>query len=118
MRRRTEYLETAMGRDYRLLLFVRVLRSFGFGFVPVLLGLRFEERGLGAGQLGGALLIGVLAAALSGLPLAALASRVGRRPVLAATGLLMAVTGADLATATPPAGLILAGATGVLRAAG
>src|SRR5258706_2835356 len=107
-----------MGRDYRLLLFIRVLRSFGFGFVPVLLGLRFEQRGLGAGQLGAALSIGVLAAALSGLPLAALASRLGRRPVLAATGLLMAVTGADLALATQSALLVLAGITGMLGASG
>jgi MFS family permease len=107
-----------MGRDYRLLLLVRLLRSFGFGFVPVLLGLRFEERGLGAGPLGAALSIGVLAAALSGLPLAALASRLGRRPVLAATGLLMAVTGADLAVATQPVLLVLAGATGMLGASG
>ena len=56
----------AMGRDYRLLLSIRLLRSFGFGFVPVLLGLHFEERGLSAGQLGAALAVGVLAAALSG----------------------------------------------------
>jgi MFS family permease len=107
-----------VGRDYRLLLFVRVLRSFGFGLVPVLLGLRFEERGLGAGPLGVALSIGVLAAALSGLPLAALAARVGRRPVLAATGLLMAVTGADLALASQPVLLVLAGVTGMLGASG
>lgn len=107
-----------MGRDYRLLLFVRLLRSFGFGFVPVLLGLRFEESGLGAGFLGLALAIGVLAAALSGLPLAALASELGRRPVLSATGLLMALTGADLALATQPALLVLAGATGMLGASG
>jgi MFS family permease len=107
-----------MGRDYRLLLFVRLLRSFGFGFVPVLLGLRFEERGMGAGLLGAALAIGVLAAALSGLPLAALASTFGRRPVLAATGLLMAITGADLAFATQPALLVLAGVTGMLGASG
>jgi len=38
-----------MRRDYRLLLTIRLLRSFGFGFVPVLLGLRFEQRGLGGG---------------------------------------------------------------------
>ena len=107
-----------MRRDYRLLLAVRVLRSFGFGFVPVLLGLRFEERGLGAGPLGAALSIAVLTAALSGLPLAALASRFGPRPVLAATGLLMAVTGADLALATQPVLLVLAGATGMLGASG
>src|SRR6202795_171513 len=103
-----------MRRDYGLLLLIRLLRSVGFGFVPVLLGLRFEEHGLWAGPLGVALSIGVLAAALSGLPLAALASRVGRRPVLAATGLLMAVTGADLALAAQPVLLVLAGATGML----
>ncbi len=107
-----------MGRDYRLLLLVRLLRSFGFGFVPVLLGLRFEERGLGAGPLGAALSIGVLAAALSGLPFAAVASTLGRRPVLAGTGLLMALTGADLATATQPVLLVFAGATGMLGASG
>jgi MFS family permease len=107
-----------MVRDYRLLLLVRLLRSFGFGFIPVLLGLRFEERGLGAGSLGIALAIAVLAAALSGLPLAALASRLGRRPVLTAIGLLMAITGADLALATQPALLVLVGVTGMLGASG
>src|ERR1700686_231884 len=107
-----------MRRDYRLLLSIRLLRSFGFGFVPVLLGLRFEQRGLGAGQLGAALAVGVLAAALSGLPLAVLAARLGRRPVLAAIGLLMALTGADLALAPQPVLLVLAGVTGMLGASG
>src|ERR1700674_2665915 len=107
-----------MRRDYRLLLFVRLLRSFGFCLIPVLLGLRFEERHLGARQLGAALSIGVLAAALSGLPLAALASKIGRRLVLFAIGLLMAITGEDLALATQPALLVLAGATGMLGASG
>ena len=107
-----------MGRDYRLLLLARLLRSFGFGFIPVLLGLRFEQRGLGAGSLGIALAIAVLAAALSGLPLAAMASRLGRRPVLTAIGLLMAITGLDIALATQPALLVLAGVTGMLGASG
>src|SRR6202165_1748836 len=107
-----------MRGDYRLLLSIRMLRSFGFGFEPVLLGLRFEQRGLGAGPLGAALSIGVLAAALSGLPLAALASKIGRRWVLFITGLLMAITGADLALASAPSVLVLAGATGMLGASG
>jgi len=107
-----------MTGNYRLLLLIRLLRSFGFGFIPVLLGLLFERRGLGAGPLGAALSIGVLAAALSGLPLAALASALGRRPVLFATGILMAITGLDLAFATNPALLVLAGATGMLGASG
>ena len=104
--------------NYRLLLLIRLLRSFGFGFIPVLLGLLFEQRGLGAGPLGAALSIGVLAAALSGLPLAALASALGRRPVLFTTGILMEITGLDLAFATNPALLVLAGATGMLGASG
>ena len=107
-----------MRQDYRLLLSIRTLRSFGFGFVPVLLGLRFEQRGLGGGSLGAAISIGVLAAALSGLPAAALASKIGRRWVLLAAGLLMAITGADLALAGAPALLVLAGATGMLGASG
>ena len=107
-----------MSRDYRLLLSIRLLRSFGFGFVPVLLGLRFEQRGLGAGPLGAALSIGVLAAALSGLPVAALAAKIGRRRVLFATGLLMTITGTDLALATQPALLVLAGVTGMLGVSG
>ena len=107
-----------MRSDYRLLLSIRTLRSFGFGFVPVLLGLRFEQRGLSGGSLGVAISIGVLAAALSGLPAAALASRVGRRPVLVATGCLMAITGADLALAPQPEALVLAGITGMLGVSG
>jgi MFS family permease len=92
----------AVRRDYRLLLSARVLRGFAFGFATVLIGIQLEHRGLNPKTLGVALAIGVLAASLYGLPLAGLSARVGRRPVLAATGLLMAVTGADLALATQP----------------
>jgi MFS family permease len=108
----------ALGRDYRLLFAIRVLRSFGFGFIAVLLGLRLEQRGLGAAPLGVALSIGVLAASLYGLPAASLAARFGRRPVLAGLGLLMALSGADLGLATQPGLLLLAGATGMLGATG
>jgi MFS family permease len=97
---------------------VRLLRSFGFGFIAVLLGLRFQERGLAASQLGTALSIGVLAASLYALPAASLSARFGRRPVLATVGLLMALTGADLALVTQQLPLVLAGATGMLGAAG
>lgn len=105
-------------RDYRLLLTTRVLRSFAFGVAAVLLGIQLEHRGLSARSLGIALGIGVLAASLYGLPMAGLAARFGRRPVLAGVGLLMALTGTDLAFATQPQLLVLAGATGMLGAAG
>jgi MFS family permease len=107
-----------VNRDYRLLFAIRILRSFGFGFIAVLLGLRLEQRGLGAAQLGVALSIAVLAASLYGLPAASLAARFGRRPVLTVLGLLMALSGADLGLATQPGLLLLAGATGMLGATG
>ena len=107
----------AVARDYRLLLASRVLRSFGFGFIAVLLGIHLERRGLSPESIGFVLAIGLLTGSLYGLPLAALASRVGRRAVLAGVGVLMAFTGIDLGLATQPWLLILAGTTGMLGAA-
>jgi len=104
-------------QDFHVLFVGRLLRAFGFGLAAVLVGVHLERRGLRPGQIGLALTIGLLAASLSGLATAAVASRVGRRAALAGTGILMALTGLDLALA--PAGwlLILAGATGMLGAA-
>jgi len=104
------------GPDYLLLLTARVLRGFGFGFMAVILGLYLERRGLRPAEIGLAVSIGLLTASLYGIPAAALAARFGRRPVLAITGLLMAVSGLDLALAGSPWLLIAAGATGMLGA--
>lgn len=106
-----------MNGDYRLLLVSRVLRSFGFGFVAVLLGFYLEHRGLSPQAIGLVLAIGLLTGSIYGLPLAAIAGRVGRRAVLAGVGVLMAITGIDLGLATQPWLLMLAGATGMLGAA-
>jgi MFS family permease len=103
-------------RDFRLLLATRLLRAFAFGFAAVLLGLQLEHRHLRPEQIGITLAVGLLAASLLGLPAAAAARRFGRRPVLAACGLLMAFTGLDLAFATDRTLLILAGASGMLGA--
>ena len=104
-----------MRRDYRLLLGARLLRSFAFGFTAVLLGIQLEHRGLGPEAIGVVLAIGLLSASLYGLPLAAIAARIGRRPVLAAVGVLMALTGLDLAAGSQQL-LLFAGATGMLGA--
>jgi MFS family permease len=108
-------LPTVRG-DYRLLLAARVLRSFGFGFVAVLLAVHLEHRGLSPRAIGLVLAIGLLTGSLYGIPLAALAARVGRRAVLAGIGVLMVLTGIDLAFASQPWMLMLAGATGMLGA--
>jgi MFS family permease len=103
--------------DRALLLGARGLRAFGFGFSAVLIGVYLEQRGLSAFLIGLTLGLGLAAASLSGLASASLAARFGRRRALSMAGLLMAVTGLDLALAGSPAWLIVAGLTGMLGAA-
>ena len=103
--------------DRTLLLSVRGLRAFGFGFSAVLIGVYLERRGLSAFLIGLTLGLGLAAASVSGLVTASLAARLGRRRALAMAGLLMALTGLDLALAGSPALLIAAGLTGMLGAA-
>jgi MFS family permease len=103
--------------DRALLLAARGLRAFGFGFAAVLVGVHLERRGLSAGLIGLSVGLGLAAASLSGLASAGLAARIGRRATLAAAGVLMALTGFDLALATQPALLVVAGLTGMLGAA-
>lgn len=103
--------------DRRLLLTARGLRAFGFGFSAVLVGIHLERRGLSASLIGLTLGIGLAAASLSGLAAAWAAARIGRRATLAACGVLMGLTGADLALASSPGLLVLAGLPGMLGAA-
>jgi len=95
----------------------RLLRAFAFGYSAVLLGVFLENRGLSSFLIGICLGIGLLSGALSGLGFALASARLGRRVTLAAAGVLMALTGIDLAFATSPAMLVLAGITGMLGAA-
>lgn len=103
--------------DRLLLLAARGLRAFGFGFSAVLIGVYLEGRGLSAGLIGLTLGLGLAAASLSGLASASLAARFGRRRALSTSGVLMALTGLDLALASQPALLVAAGLTGMLGAA-
>ena len=107
-----------MINDYGLLLAGRVLRAFGFGFSAVLLGLHLERRGLPPAQIGLAVTVALLTAALSGLLAAGLSRRLGRRAVLAGIGVLMGATGFVLGLSADHLVLLLAGATGMLGAAG
>jgi len=103
--------------DRALLLAGRGLRAFGFGFAAVLVGVHLELRGLSATSIGLTLGFGLAAASLSGLATTYLAARVGRRIALSLCGLLMALTGLDLAVATQEGWLIASGLTGMLGAA-
>lgn len=103
--------------DRALLLAARGLRAFGFGFSAVLIGVHLERRGLSPGLIGLTLGVGLAAASLSGLATARFAARFGRRRALAIAGLLMTLTGLDLAIATQPSLLVAAGLTGMLGVA-
>lgn len=106
-----------MTPDFQLLLLVRMTRAFGFGVAAVLISVYLERRGLSSALIGVCLSIGLLSASLTGLGWARASRRIGRRRALALTGLLMALTGLDLAFSTTPALLLLAGSTGMLGAA-
>src|SRR2546428_768468 len=105
-----------MRSDWALLLVARGLRAFGFGFAAVLVGLHLEHAGLSPVVIGLTVGLGLASASLTGLGAVVFAVRFGRRATLAVTGLLMAVTGLDLALATQPSLLVLAGVTGMLGA--
>src|SRR5256885_978841 len=105
-----------MRSDWALLLVARGLRAFGFGFAAVLVGLHLEPAGLSRVRIGLTVGLGLASASLTGLGAVVFAVRFGRRATLAVTGLLMAVTGLDLALATQPSLLVLAGVTGMLGA--
>ncbi len=104
-------------RDRPLLLSARGLRAFGFGFSAVLVALHLERAGLSPTLIGVTLAVGLAAASLTGLGAAVGAARFGRRRTLAGIGLLMALTGLDLALARQPALLLISGLTGMLGAA-
>lgn len=82
-----------------------------------MIGVYLERRGLSAFLIGLTLGLGLAAASLSGLVTASLAARLGRRRALSIAGLLMAITGLDLALAGHPALLVASGLTGMLGAA-
>ena len=106
-----------MTRDFALILAARLLRAFGFGTAAVLVGLHLERHGLTASVIGLVLSIGLLSAAIAGVIAATLSASIGRRNTLALAGVLMAVTGVDLALAHSPLLLGLAAITGMLGAA-
>jgi MFS family permease len=83
----------------------------------VLVGLHLERLGLSSVLIGVTLSVGLAAASLTGLASAAASARIGRRRTLALVGVLMAVTGLDLALVRDAVLLVLAGVTGMLGAA-
>ncbi|HEY1421652.1 MAG TPA: MFS transporter [Candidatus Dormibacteraeota bacterium] len=109
---------SAARRDYLLLIATRIIRAFGFGFAGILVAVHLQARMFSPAEIGVALAIGLATASLSGLVSASASARFGRRRTLSALGVLMAVSGLDLALATQHWLLILGGLTGMMGIAG
>jgi MFS family permease len=97
---------TAAGR---LLFAARSLRSFGFGWLSVILALYLAERGLSATAIGAMFTATMVEDALLTMALSTLAGRVGPARLMAMTAPLIALGGFLLATAERPL-LLVAGA--------
>ncbi|MBI3910924.1 MAG: MFS transporter [Armatimonadetes bacterium] len=107
-----------MTRDGRLLLVGRALRTFGFGYLSVILALYLASQGLTAPQIGGVFTATLIEDALATSLLAAVADRVGRRRILILTPLLITLAGSALALARHPGVLIVAVVIGTLSPGG
>ena len=99
----------ALTADGRLLFAARSLRSFGFGWLSVILALYLAERGLSATAIGAMFTATMVEDALLTMALSTLAGRVGPARLMAMTAPLIALGGFLLATADNPL-LLVAGA--------
>ncbi len=95
--------------DGRLLFAARALRSFGFGWLSVILALYLAERGFSATLIGVVFTATMVEDALLTMALSTLASRVGAARLMAMTAPLIALGGFLLALAESPL-LLVAGA--------
>lgn len=104
------------GRDARLILSARAIRTFAYGYLSVLLGVYLEQVGFAPWQVGAILTTTLTGSAVLTLVLSAAADRWGRRPMLALSASLMAASGAAFAATTDYPLLILASLTGTVGA--
>jgi len=102
--------------DARLILTARGTRTFAYGYLSVLLGVYLEQVGFAPWQVGAILTTTLAGSAVLTLVLAAAADRVGRRPMLMLSALLMAASGGAFAATTSYPLLVLASLTGTIGA--
>lgn len=79
--------------DARLIILARTLRTFGYGFTSVLLGVMMVDMGFTAFQTGVLLVVSAVGSIVYSLVMGLYADRLGRRRVLIITAFLMMGTG-------------------------
>lgn len=104
----------ALTSDGRLLFAARALRSFGFGWLSVILALYLAGRGLSAAAIGAVFTATMVEDALLTMALSTLAGRVGPARLMALTAPLIALGGFLLAAAESPFWLVVGGVLGTL----
>jgi MFS family permease len=102
--------------DGRKLLLTRALRTFGYGFLAVALGLYLQQLGLSAFQVGVVLTAAVAGSALMNVFWSLAADRFGRRRTIATMAVLMVVGGLLFAFGGRLWLLVLAAFTGTISA--
>jgi MFS family permease len=107
-----------LSRDGRLLFLTRVLRMFSYGALAVVLVLYLAGLGLDPFAIGAILTLSLIGDTIISLWLTTHADRLGRRRVLVAGALLMAIAGVAFALTSVVALLILAATIGVISPTG
>ena len=107
-----------LGRDARLLFLTRAVRMFGYGLVSVVLVLYLAAAGIQDAAIGLLLGLTLVGDAVISLWLTTHADRIGRRRVLLAGAVLMALAGVVFATSDVFLVLLAAAVVGVISPSG
>jgi len=105
-----------IGSDARRLLVARLLRTFGYGYLAVVLGLYLAELGLDAVAIGLITAAAIAGSAAMTIGWSLVADRYGRRRTVMTMAALMTAGGILFAVASAPLLLVLAAFTGTISA--
>jgi MFS family permease len=105
-----------LSTDGKKLLLTRVLRTFAYGYLAVIVGVYLDELGLDPTQIGVVLTAAIAGSAVMNVFWSLVADRVGRRRTVATMAVLMALGGIVFAVTDSFLVLVLAGFTGTISA--
>ncbi len=105
-----------LSADGKKLLVTRVLRTFAYGYVAVVVGVYLDGLGMDPTRIGVVLTVAIAGSAIMTVFWSLVADRYGRRKTVATMALLMAVGGTVFALTDSFLALLLAGFTGTISA--
>ena len=108
----------SLSHDGWLLLATCGVRSFAYGFLSVILGVYLDAAGLSAAAIGGIFTAALAGGAVMTIAITAVADYFGRRSLLIAGALLMAVAGSVFALSDHPMWLAIAAIFGSISPSG